>query len=206
MIPTVIREAPNYSITLPMTGQFLTLAARATGPIPPTTDRVAVPSSESPPQHVASSRRRDSVIRPIRSRVRSRLAPAAVLHRQLRKAVRPTGGAFIEISMNGSAILQRLMAVLLRGFSADWRRRWRRGRAHDDTRTWPYRNPRAPRASGPCSERSDRKSPPISPPLALLLHPRHAGKEDVPSRHRPLRITSRRATQVQRSLHGKKRG
>ena len=120
MIPTVIREAPNCPITLPMTGQFLTLAARATGPIPPTTDRVAVPPTESLRQHVASSRRRDFVIRPTRSRVRSRLALAAVLRRQLRKAVRPTGGAFIEISMIGSAIFQRLMAISLRGFSADW--------------------------------------------------------------------------------------
>jgi hypothetical protein len=63
MIPAVIREAGNYPIILPMTVQFLTFAARATGPIPPTTDRVAVPSNESLRQHVASSRRRDAPTR-----------------------------------------------------------------------------------------------------------------------------------------------
>src|SRR6516164_8970778 len=55
-IPPVIREAPNYPITLPMTGQFLAMAACATSPVPPATGRVAPPSNESLRRHVAGSR------------------------------------------------------------------------------------------------------------------------------------------------------
>jgi hypothetical protein len=69
---------------------------------------------------------------------------------------------------------------LLRAFSADWRPRWRRGRAHDDTRTRPYPDPPANRAGGSHPDKRDQNSPPTSPPLAPLLHPRHARKEDGP--------------------------
>ena len=55
-IPPVIREAPNYPITLPMTGQFLAMAACATSPVPPAEGRVAPPSNESLRRHVAGSR------------------------------------------------------------------------------------------------------------------------------------------------------
>src|SRR6516162_97591 len=67
----------------------------------------------------------------------------------------------------------------------------------------PYRNPRAPRAGGPCPERSDRRSPPISPPLPLLLLPRRARKEDVSNRHPPSRTANRRVPEAQRSLRQK---
>ena len=64
--------------------------------------------------------------------------------------------------------------VLLRAFSADWPPRWRRGRGHDDTRTRPYPEPPANRAGGSHPDKRDQNSPPTSPPLAPLLHPRHA--------------------------------
>src|SRR6202040_3092746 len=88
---------------------------------------------------------------------------------------------------------------LLRAFSVDWRPRWRRGRGHDDTRARPYPDPRAKRADGRRPDRRDRKSPPTSPPLAPLLHPRRARKEDGPRRHRPSRTANRHAPEAQRS-------
>src|SRR5271167_5038426 len=93
---------------------------------------------------------------------------------------------------------------LLRAFSADWRPRWRRGRGHDDTRTRPYPDPRANRADGSHPDRRDRKSPPTSPPLAPLLHPRHARKEDGPRRHRRSPTTNRHAPEAQRSPRRKR--
>jgi hypothetical protein len=94
--------------------------------------------------------------------------------------------------------------VLLRAFSADWPPRWRRGRGHDDTRTGPYPDPLANRAGGSHPDKRDQNSPPASPPLAPLLHPRHARKEDGPRRHRLSRTTNRRALEARRSPRRKR--
>jgi hypothetical protein len=59
-MPTVFRGAPNFLITLPITGQFLALAAPR-DPSNPSGNRSNRPSpSESLRQHVAPSRLRDS--------------------------------------------------------------------------------------------------------------------------------------------------
>ena len=55
------------------------------------------------------------------------------------------------------------LPVWLRGFSADWRPRWRRGRGRDCTRTRQYSNPGPNRADGVVQKKRDRKSPPTSP-------------------------------------------
>ena len=89
--------------------------------------------------------------------------------------------------------------VLLRAFSADWPPRWRRGRGHDDTRIRPYPDPPANRAGGSHPDKRDQNSPPASPPLAPLPHPRHARKADGPRRYRLSRTTNRRALEAQRS-------
>ena len=94
--------------------------------------------------------------------------------------------------------------VLLRAFSADWPPRWRRGRGHDDTRTGPYPDPLANRAGGSHPDKRDQNSPPASPPLAPLLHPPHARKEDGPRRHRLSRTTNRRALEARRSPRRKR--
>ena len=49
------------------------------------------------------------------------------------------------------------------------------------------------------------KSPPTSPPLAPLLHPRRARKEDGPRRHRRSRTANRHAREAQRSPRPKGR-
>ena len=41
-MPAVFREPSNYPITLPITGQFLALAAPATSPTPLATGRIAL--------------------------------------------------------------------------------------------------------------------------------------------------------------------
>src|SRR5215469_12358499 len=94
--------------------------------------------------------------------------------------------------------------LLLRAFSVDGRPRWRRGLGHDDTRTWPYPDPRANRADGSDPDRRDRKSHPTSSPLGPLLHPRLARKEDGPKRHRLSRIANRHAPEAQRSPRRKR--
>jgi hypothetical protein len=104
---------------------------------------------------------------------------------------------------DGQARRVNFSLPLLRAFSVDWRPRWRRGRGHDDTRARPYPDSRANRADGRRPDRRDRKSPPTSPPLAPLLHPRRARKEDGPRRRRPSRTANRHAPEAQRSPRAK---
>jgi len=82
-MPTVFREAPNFPITLPITGQFLALAAPATSPTPLATGRIALRQAN---RSVSMSLHRAfEILHPAESQP---CAPAAVLRQQPRKAVR----------------------------------------------------------------------------------------------------------------------
>src|SRR6516162_1000965 len=113
-VPTVIREAPNYPITRPITGQFLELPAAATSPIPQATLELSRPRTN---RSVSMSLHRAfEILSSARVRPASRQRPCADdrVKRQSQLAE-----LLSRYQLSEPAIFSRLMAILLRGFSAD---------------------------------------------------------------------------------------
>jgi hypothetical protein len=62
-MPTVSQGGPYFPIILPITGEFLALAAPATSPTPLATGRIALRQGESLRQHVVITRHVREVLR-----------------------------------------------------------------------------------------------------------------------------------------------